>query len=52
MYPIYENQVGSLNIVANATYGLTGSSYWNSHYTYHPTTLSLGFSYLFNLESE
>jgi hypothetical protein len=52
MVPLYTHSLGILNLVANAAYSITGSTYMGGNYTYHPTTLSIGLNYLFNLESD
>jgi hypothetical protein len=50
MIPIHQSDLGVFNFIANATYSLTGSNYAGGGFTYNPATLSLGLSYLFNLE--
>ena len=49
MIPIHTTSVGTLNFIINGTYLLTGSDY-SGNYTYNPSSLGIGFNYLFNLE--
>jgi hypothetical protein len=49
MMPLYTTEMGTLNFVVNASYSVTGSTCGDV--TYHPATISLGFNYLFDLES-
>ena len=48
--PVYQNRIGALNFIINGTYSITGMQYSDGGFTYHPSSLSFGLNYLFNME--